>query len=70
MFIAFLIDQIQQFCCQYFKAALRRWGTRTQVWQKMQGFFQHYYIDSWEDLYTVIIEDFGGTRLKDLLNSS
>lgn len=70
MFTAFLIDQIQQFCCQYFKAALRRWGTRAQVWQKIRGFFQHYYIDSWEDLYMAISKDFGGARLKDLLNSS
>ena len=70
MFTAFLIDQIQQFCCQYFKAALRKWGTRRQVWQEIRGLFQNYFVDTWEDLYTAVIEDFEGARLIDRLNTS
>lgn len=70
MFTAFLIDQIQQFCCQYFKAALRKWGTRRQVWQEIRGLFQNYFVDTWEDLYTAIIEDFEGARLIDRINTS
>jgi hypothetical protein len=70
MFTAFLIAQIQQFCCQYFKAALRKWGTRRQVWQEIRGLFQNYFVDTWEDLYTAVIEDFEGARLIDRLNTS
>jgi hypothetical protein len=70
MFLAFLIDQVQQFCCKYFKAALKRWGSRIALWQKIRGMFLHYFVDCWEDLYTAIIDDFDGARLVDLLNTS
>jgi hypothetical protein len=70
MFLAFLIDQIQQFCCKYFKAALKKWGTRTLVWRQIRGLFTHYFVDSWEDLYTAVIEDFEGARLVERLNTS
>lgn len=70
MFLAFLIDQVQQFCCKYFKAALARWGSRAQVWQKIRGLFFHYFVDTWEDLYSAIIDKFQGARLIDRLNTS
>ena len=69
MFQAFLIDQIQQFCCKYFKAALAKCTGRTHLWQKIRGLFFHYFVETWEDLYTVIISNLG-SRLKDLINTS
>ena len=69
MFLAFLIDQIQQFCCKYFKAALAKCTGHTHLWQKIRGLFFNYFIDTWDDLYTAIIGNLGG-RLRDVLNTS
>lgn len=69
MFIAFLIDQIQAYCCKYFKAALKRRQRLTRLWDQLRGLFLYYIVDSWADLYTAIIED-KGARLKDILNTS
>lgn len=70
MFIAFLIDQVQQFCCQYFKAALAAAGRRLYLWNKIRGLFLHYLVDSWEDLYTAVIKKPKGVRLRGLLDTS
>jgi hypothetical protein len=70
MFTAFLIDQIQQYACKYFKAALMRWSGRTQLWEKIRGVFFHYYVDEWGDLYTSISQEFNGARLADILDST
>jgi len=69
MLTAFLIDQIQEYGCRYFKAALRERKRLTRLWDKMRGLFLYYFVESWADLYTAIIED-KGARLKDLLNTS
>lgn len=69
MFIAFLIDQVQAFCCTYFKAALKQRKRLTRLWEKIRGLFLHYFVDSWADLYTAVIEG-KGARLKDILNTS
>lgn len=69
MFIAFLIDQIQEYGCQYFKAALKQRKRLTRLWDQLRGLFLYYFVDSWADLYTAIIED-KGARLKDILNTS
>lgn len=69
MFIAFLIDQIQAYCCKYFKAALKQRKRLTRLWDQLRGLFLYYFVDSWADLYTAIIEA-KGAHLKDLLNTS
>jgi hypothetical protein len=69
MFIAFLIDQIQEYCCHYFQAALKKRQKLTWLWERIRGLFFHYFVESWSDLYTAIIED-KGAHIKDLLDSS
>lgn len=69
MFLAFLIDQIQQFCCKYFKAALATCTGRTHLWEKIRTWFFSHFIETWDDLYTAIINRLG-SRLKDLLLNS
>jgi hypothetical protein len=49
MFLAFLIDQIQQSCCGLFKAALTKMGSKKRLWEKMRAYFMTLFIDSWED---------------------
>ncbi len=70
MFTAFLIDQIQQFSCKYFKAALAWRGSRIALWEKIRGVFFHYYVEVWDDLYTSISQSFKGARLEDLFDTS
>ena len=62
MFTAFLIDQIQEFSCKYFKAALKKMScTRKYLWEKIRIMFFEYYIDTWDQLYTGIID---GLRIR------
>jgi hypothetical protein len=63
MFLAFSIDQLQQITCQLFQDALKRWGSRAALWQKMKSLFTTYYIDSWEDLFISIALGHKGAKL-------
>lgn len=55
MMLAFLIDQVQQHCCQLFQAALAKRQTRARLWEKMRGLTSHYLVNSWQDLFESII---------------
>lgn len=57
MFTAFLVDQIQQACCQTFKAAFERMEERpSYFWERVLTIFKTWMIDSWDDIFTIIIE--------------
>jgi hypothetical protein len=61
MFLAFLIDQAQETCCEFFQRALKKSKKRIRLWENMRGLFQHFYILSWQDLYDAISnEAYGG----------
>lgn len=69
MFLAFLIDQVQQRCCGLFQAALKKMKRKNRFWPRLRSVFLEFHIDSWADLFLWI----GGTknvRLRDLLDSS
>lgn len=71
MFTAFLIDQIQEFSCKYFKAALKAmWRTRKYLWERIRGMFFEYFIDTWEQLYAGIIDGIKPIRLGDVINNT
>lgn len=72
MFLAFLLDQVQEYACKYFKAAFVKYKRRTYLWDKLRGCFLHYFFDDWEEMYSAILEGFrpGALRAKDLLNTS
>jgi len=55
MMLMFLIDQIQELCCSLFKAARKRFRSRTSLWEKIRGLFFEFYIDKWEDVFLSII---------------
>jgi hypothetical protein len=69
MFLAFLVDQVQQRCCGLFRAALKRTGSKTRFWSRLRSFFSEFYIDSWEDMFSGIVAK-KAVRLKDFLNTS
>ena len=57
MMLAFLIDQIQLRCCGLFNRALERRHSRSALWSKIRSLFDHFLIDSWEQLYATIAHD-------------
>lgn len=70
MFLAFLIDQVQEFSCCYFKAALKKMKRKLYLWEKLRGLFLHYLIDSWEQLYQAVIQGFKPLSLAEVVDTS
>jgi hypothetical protein len=44
MFLAFLVDQIQQLGCEFFNRALAKMKRKKYLWEKMRNLFTTYYI--------------------------
>lgn len=57
MFTAFLVDQIQQACCQTFKKAFTTMGERpSHFWERVLVIFKSWVIDCWDDIFSIISE--------------
>lgn len=69
MFLAFLIDQVQQRCCGLFQEALKKAKRKTRFWEKLRMYFLEFYIDSWAGLYAAMARR-GGVRFVELANTS
>ena len=54
MMLASFIDQVQELCCQLWKAARVKFKSRTSLWEKIRGMFKEYLIDSWNDIFNAI----------------
>ncbi len=63
MLLAFLLDQVQEYCCTLFKAAKNRFYSKKTFWEKLRSTFFEYEIEKWEDLYFSIIYDHKGEKL-------
>jgi hypothetical protein len=75
MMLAFLIDQVQESCCEVFQQARNTFRTKVYLWKKMAALFLSYMIRDWETFYLSIINDHKPYSLepdtdKDLFNSS
>lgn len=57
MFLAFLIDQVQQLCCEFFNRAWQKVRRKTRLWVKMRLLFCEWRILSWQDFYQGIAQD-------------
>ena len=66
MFLAFLIDQVQQRCCGLFQQALAKAKRKTRFWEKLRWYFLECNIDSWECLFTAM----GGRGVAAFFDSS
>lgn len=65
MFLAFLVDQSQQLCCEFFNRALGKMHNKKKcLWEKMRNLFTTYYIESWVDFYDSIAYGFRKAVLK------
>ncbi len=55
MMLAFLIDQVQEYCCPLFKLAREQYNSRTSLWHKMKSLFAVAHLKDWETLWKLII---------------
>jgi len=54
LMLAFLVDQIQELCCELFRKARAVFRTRIGLWSRMKSLFTEYIIASWDDLFNAI----------------
>ena len=54
-FLAFLVDQIQALGCSLFKEAQDSRRTKVSFWDRLRIFVTAYFIESWDELWTIII---------------
>ena len=55
MMLAFLVDQVQEMCCDLFQAARQKFRSRTSLWDKIKGLFKEYFVVSWDTVWLAII---------------
>ncbi len=55
MMCAFLIDQILELGCKFFKRAHEKMGSRTGLWSRMREMFLLFEIENWEALFQAIV---------------
>ena len=60
MLLAFAVDQTLERCCQTFKEAREKAGTKKALWRKIRTLLEYVIVDSMEETYRIII---GKTRL-------
>jgi hypothetical protein len=69
MFLAFLIDQIQQRSCGLFREALAKAKRKIRFWAKLRFYFLEVQLDSWADLFSIIAKK-TRVRLEAFVNTS
>jgi len=69
MFLAFLIDQVQQRCCGLFQEALEKAKRKTRFWEKLRMYVLEFYVDSWAGLYAAMGKR-RGVRFVELADTS
>lgn len=57
MFLAFLIDQIQQASCQKFKKLLEKRRTKYSLWEKIRSMFDVCLFEDWEDFWAITLRE-------------
>lgn len=55
MFLAFLVDQIQQSCCGLFQAGLVKMKSKVRLWGRIRALFTTMFIESWDTLWRGIV---------------
>ena len=55
MFLAFLVDQVQQTCCPLFQAALEKLGSRRLLWEYLRSHVQCFVFESFNQLWLAIL---------------
>lgn len=69
MFLAFLIDQVQQRCCGLFQEALEKAKRKSRFWEKLRLYALEFYVDSWAALFAAMSKR-PGVRFVEPVNTS
>lgn len=51
MFLAFLVDQIQEMSCYAFKRLIDKFGSRSSLWRMFEKYFDSLVFKSWDQMY-------------------
>lgn len=57
MMLAFLVNQVEQFCCPLFQGVWTKLGSKRAVWDQVRSHFQHFRCDSMRRIYEAILYD-------------
>jgi len=68
MFLAFLVDQVQQLCCPVFQAAWEKMHSKRHLWERIRQLFEDFRFRSMLDLLTAIVQ--GIQRQEPVLTNS
>ncbi len=55
MFLAFMVDQIQEACCPVFAAVLEKFKSRRSLWEKLRSHVSHFVFNSFAELWQVML---------------
>ncbi len=55
MFLAFLMDQLQEIACPTFQKALKKKERKKYLWEKIRSIFSNFIVKNWNDLFHAII---------------
>ncbi len=68
MFLAFLIDQIEQLACPRFREAWHHQQSKISLWFTIRSLFEWFLIDCWYSLFVVITQGHGqGKSIRSLM---
>jgi len=55
MFLAFMVDQVQQACCPLFAAVLEKFKSRRALWEKLRSHASHFVFESFGQLWQAML---------------
>ena len=56
MWLAFLVDQVQQRCNPVFAAAWEKAGSKTQLGEQLRSLFKHHLVESMQEMYAALAQ--------------
>ena len=54
MMLAFLVDQVQEICCQLFQKSRQRMGSYRDLWEEMRVLFRRIPLHNWEQFFLIL----------------
>jgi hypothetical protein len=70
MMLAFLVDQVQQHCCELFQAVRDKLRVKRELWEAMRAVFQYFVFESMTELYCALLRGIRVKMPEPLLNTS
>ncbi|MEA1937367.1 MAG: transposase [Patescibacteria group bacterium] len=58
MMLAFLVDQVQQLCCQLFRSTWKKLKSKKALWEKIRALFMAFRFRSMEMIYKALLHGF------------